>query len=72
MQEYIMSYNLDDTGKLINAKRIQRLIRCKKCIYADFYTAVNGNRYCYCTKHGLGERVENDFCSYGQPSVFEE
>ena len=31
MPEVIMSYEFDDTGKMINLKRMEELVRCKDC-----------------------------------------
>lgn len=31
MPEYIMEYDIDETGKLINARRKEKLTRCKDC-----------------------------------------
>lgn len=31
MPEYIMQFDVDDTGKLINARRKEKLTRCKDC-----------------------------------------
>ena len=31
MPEYIMQYDLDEFGKLINARRKEELVRCKDC-----------------------------------------
>ena len=59
MIEYIMAYNLDDTGKLINAKRREELIRCIDCNSSDQY-----NRH-YCVILG-GMFTPNDYCSYGE------
>lgn len=39
------------------------IIRCKDCKWSDWYTAVDGKRYCYCMETGNGGRTENDFCS---------
>ena len=41
------------------------VVRCKDCRFSDWYTAVNGKRYCYCMETGASGRNENDFCSYG-------
>ena len=32
MPEYVMQYDLDDTDKLINAKRKEEIVRCKDCV----------------------------------------
>jgi len=42
------------------------IIRCKDCKWSDWYTAVNGNRFCYCMETGCGGRIEDDYCSYGK------
>ena len=52
MPEYIMHFDIDDCGKWINAKRKQKIIRCKDCMEFDF-----------CEKQGC---KENDFCSYAK------
>lgn len=31
MPEYIMEYDIDENGKLINAKRKEEVIRCSDC-----------------------------------------
>ena len=31
MIEYIMRFDEDDSGKLINAKRMEHVVRCKDC-----------------------------------------
>lgn len=31
MPEYIMSFETDDSGKLINGKRKEEVVRCKEC-----------------------------------------
>lgn len=41
------------------------VVRCKDCRFSDWYTAVDGKRYCYCMETGASGRNENDFCSYG-------
>lgn len=42
------------------------VVRCKNCRFSDWYTAVDGKRYCYCMETGAFGRKENDFCSYGE------
>ena len=42
------------------------IIRCKDCKWSDWYTACDGNRYCYCMETGNGGRTENDYCSYAE------
>ena len=42
------------------------VVRCKDCKFSDWYTAVNGGQYCYCSEHGTSGHQENDFCSYGE------
>ena len=68
MIEYIMAYNLDDTGKLINAKRREELIRCIDCEnYQIGLTHNSSNQYDrhYCVI--LGRMLTpNDYCSYGE------
>ena len=32
MPEYIMSFDLDENGKLINARRMKELVRCGECV----------------------------------------
>ena len=31
MREYIMRFNEDDSGKLVNARRMEHVVRCKDC-----------------------------------------
>ena len=57
MPEYIMSFDLDENGKLINAKRKEKLTRCEDCINHQYdalfniawckWRAVKPNGYCY-------------------------
>lgn len=42
------------------------VVRCKDCKFSDWYTAMDGNRYCYCMEHGSSGHKGNDFCSYGE------
>ena len=42
------------------------VVRCKDCRFSDWYTTVNGKRYCYCMEHGSSGHEEMDFCSYGE------
>lgn len=42
------------------------VVRCKDCRFSDWYTAVNGKRYCYCMEHDSSSHEDNDFCSYGE------
>ena len=46
-----------------------RVVRCKDCRFSDWYTAVNGKRYCYCMEHGSSGHEDNDFCSHGERDV---
>ena len=39
------------------------IIRCKDCKWGDWYTSVEGKRYCYCMETDNGGRTEDDFCS---------
>lgn len=56
MPEYIMEYDLDDTGKLINARRKEELVRCRDC---GFRIKSECNR--------VGQTVKpDDFCSEGR------
>lgn len=41
------------------------VVRCKDCRFSDWYTAVNGKRYCYCMEHCSSGHEDNDFCSNG-------
>jgi len=68
MIEYIMAYNLDDTGKLINAKRREELIRCIDCNnYQKDWTPIPSDQYDrhYCSILD-GMFAPNDYCSYGE------
>jgi hypothetical protein len=42
------------------------IIYCKDCEWSDWYTAIDGHRYCYCMETGNGGRTEDDFCSYAE------
>ena len=42
------------------------IVRCKDCKCGDWYTAIDGNRYCYCMETGNGGRTEDDYCSYAE------
>lgn len=56
MPEYVMEFDVDETGKLINARRKEELVRCRDCInrqYDSIFhigwckgTAVKPNGYC--------------------------
>jgi hypothetical protein len=35
MPEYIMEFDLDDTGKLINARRNEEIVRCRDCAFCS-------------------------------------
>lgn len=41
MPEYIMQYDVDETGKLINARRKEELVRCRDCINRQHDTIFN-------------------------------
>lgn len=47
-------------------EKVTPIVRCKDCKFSDWYTAMDGNRYCYCTVHGSSGHKGNDFCSYGE------
>ena len=72
VEEYIMRYDIDDNGKMINARRKEKVIRCGKCNHSDWYTSADGNRYCYCMEHDSSGHRENDFCSYAEEESEEE
>lgn len=55
MIEYVMRYNIDETGKMINARRMEELIRCKNC-----------RNFGFCKDNGC---KDNDFCSYANKKV---
>ena len=55
MIEYVMRYNIDETGKMINARRMEELVRCKNC-----------RNFGFCKDHGC---KDNDFCSYANKKV---
>lgn len=42
------------------------VVRCKDCKFSDWYTAMDGNQYCYCTEHDSSGHQKNDYCSYGE------
>lgn len=65
MPEFIMEFDVDENGKLINARRKEEIIRCGDCNEADWYTTVNGNDYYYCKKHGSTGHTAKAFCVYG-------
>ena len=41
MPEYIMQYDIDDTGKLIKARRKEELVRCRDCMNRQHDTIFN-------------------------------
>lgn len=43
-----------------------QVVRCKDCKYGDWYTTVEGKRFCYCTVHESSAHTVEDFCSYGE------
>lgn len=53
MPEYIMEFDLDDTGKLINARRKEKIVRCEDCGFFAHNECcrvghiVKANGYCY-------------------------
>ena len=51
---------------------LPEIIRCKDCKWSDWYTAVDGHRYCYCMETGNGGRTEDDFCSYAERETDDE
>ena len=55
---------IEDLKELPSAQ--PEIIRCKECKWSDWYTSVDGKRYCYCMETGNGGRTENDFCSYAE------
>ena len=60
MPEYIMQYDVDDTGKLINARRKEKLTRCKDCINRQ-YDSIFHVGWC------KGKAVKPDgFCDEGR------
>lgn len=60
MPEYIMEYDIDETGKLINARRKEKLIRCKDCINHQ-YDAIFNIAWCN------GQAVKPDgYCDAGK------
>ena len=42
------------------------VVRCRDCKWSDWYSNVDGKRYCCCMETGMGGRTETDFCSYGE------
>ena len=42
------------------------IVRCKDCKWGDWYTSVDGKRYCYCMETGASGRTADDFCSYAE------
>lgn len=42
------------------------IVRCGECKWGDWYTALDGNRYCYCLEADRGGRTAEDYCSYGE------
>lgn len=60
MPEYIMEYDIDDTGKLINARRKEKLTRCKDCMNRQ-YDAIFNIAWC------KGKAVKpNGYCDEGR------
>ena len=41
----------------------EKVIHCKDCKWADWYTAGDGRTYCYCHEMDKGGFEEDDFCS---------
>lgn len=59
MIEYIMRFDEDDSGKLINARRKEEVIRCRDCINHQ-YDAIFNIAWCN------GQAVKPDgFCEKG-------
>ena len=56
MPEYVMEFDVDENGKLINARRKEELLRCKDCAFCSIDKLfhmhwcggrmVNPNGYC--------------------------
>ena len=56
MVEYIMRFDKDDSGKLINARRVGKIVRCMNCervefdeLFSDFWCdgrVVKPNGFC--------------------------
>lgn len=51
MKEYIMQYDLDENGKLINAQRKEELVRCKDCKWWGYDDDDGVFRVCHAAKH---------------------
>lgn len=65
MAEYI--YSVDPIGEgEYSHTLVGELVRCKDCKWGDWYTALDGNRYCYCLETDRGGRTAEDYCSYGE------
>ena len=47
-------------------EKIQDLVRCKECKWADWYKTADGKQFCYCMETGNGGRTADDFCSRGE------
>lgn len=59
----------ESIGDLLNGRytvATNPVIRCKDCKWSDWYTAANGERYCYCLETGAAGRTEDDYCSYAE------
>ena len=55
-----------DASPTVQTSAQPEIIRCKDCKWGDWYTAIDGNRYCYCMETGNGGRTEDDYCSYAE------
>ena len=58
MSQIVMSYALDDTGKMIDLKQVRELIKCENCSKWIEYTAI-------CSQH-LSKTNPDDFCSQAE------
>lgn len=63
MREVIMSYTLDETGKMINMRRVGELVRCEDCARKPFCLS----EVATVDKHKV--RISNEsitYCSLGE------
>ena len=59
-----MQYDIDETGKLINARRKEKVMRCKDCAHWKHSTV----RPSYCEVWDW-QNAENDYCSFAERKI---
>lgn len=61
MPEYIMSFDLDENGKLINARRQEEVVRCGECKH--WYMDADVGKACEFTNMS---QPHDGFCNWGE------